>query len=87
MFGNDPRDLCQTLSTMETEARRRCNYNQIEAKTVLKSWIGNDKRFSDFDPDILAARVVECKNSAASLDLSDPRLRGQPARPLERSKW
>ena len=86
MFDNTPRDLCQTLSSMETEARQRCNYNQIAARDVLKSWIRNDQRFAGYDADTLAARVQECKNCGASLDLSDPRLRGEPARPLEKSK-
>jgi hypothetical protein len=87
MFGNTPKDLCATLSEMETVARQRSNFNQIEARNVMSSWIRNDQRFAAFDSDALAKRVVECKSCGASLDLDDPRLRGGEARPLERSRW
>jgi hypothetical protein len=72
---------------MEKIARERTNFNQYEAKDLVRDWIKNDARFREFDPTVLAARVQECKSCGASLDLSDPRLRGQPARPLEKSKW
>jgi hypothetical protein len=87
MFGTSPRDLCATLSEMERVALERSRFNQIEARDVLKSWIRNDQRFAQYNPDVLAARVQECKSNGAVLDLDDPRLRGQPARPLERSHW
>jgi hypothetical protein len=87
MFGNSERDLCATLSTMESVARERTNFNTVEAKSVFRDWIKNDARFRDYDPDVLAGRVQECKSCGASLDLSDPRLKGGEKRPLERSNW
>jgi hypothetical protein len=68
-------------------AVQRCNFNQVEARGVLRSWIENDRRFAGYDADALAKRVAECKSNGAVLDLDDPRLRGQPPRPLERSHW
>lgn len=86
MYGYDPKDLAATLTHMARVAYERSNCNQVEAKEKFKAFLGNDKRFTAFDPNALAERVWECKSNGAVLDLDDPRLMGGEARPLER-RW
>jgi hypothetical protein len=50
MFGNSERDLCATLSTMESVSRERTNFNTVEAKSVFRDWIRNDARFGNSIP-------------------------------------
>jgi hypothetical protein len=85
MFRNDPRDLAATLSEMEYRARQLSNFNQIEAKEKMTTWIQNDRRFDGYDPQRLAERAQASKYNGASLDLDDPQLkRGGEPRPLDR---
>ncbi len=87
MHGTDERDLLTTLASMERLSRQRSNFDTTAARETFKHWLDSDRRFDGFDKDRLIARVQECRASGAVCDLSDPRLRGQPARPLERSHW
>jgi hypothetical protein len=87
MHGNDPRDLCATLASMEKEARVASNFNQIDARERFREYLSNDRRFTGYDPDRLIERVMLCRSNGAVLDLDDPQLRGLEARPLDRSGW
>jgi hypothetical protein len=75
MYGNDERDLCASLSEMHRVAIQKANYNQVEAKEILKSYVGLDRRFDQFDPDRLAERIQECRSCGRTADLDDPYLR------------
>jgi hypothetical protein len=87
MFKNDPRDMCQTLQEMHREAYQRSNCNHIEAVNLAAQYIKQDLRFKGYDPYALAERVRQCRSNGAQLDLDDPTLRGQEARPLDRGRW
>lgn len=87
MFGSDPRDMTAALATMERLARERSNFDQMAARQTFREFLSQDRRFDGFDKDRLIARVQECRSCGAALDLEDPRLKGQAARPLERSHW
>lgn len=83
MFGNDPRDLAQTLTQMERLSRERANFDQTEAREKFKDFLETDRRFDEYDKNALVARVMECRSNGAILDLDDPRLKGREARPLD----
>ncbi len=83
---DDPRDLAATLTQMHKVALERSRWDQNEAKTKFREFLGNDLRFADYDPDRLISRVMECRSNGAVLDLDDPRLKGGEPRPLER-RW
>jgi hypothetical protein len=87
MWEKTERDLCAALSYMDQLARERTNFNQTEAKEKLKGYMQQDRRFDEYDKDALAARVMLSKSNGAALDLSDPRLKGRPPRPLDPSNW
>jgi hypothetical protein len=84
MYGNDERDLCASLSEMHRVAIQKANFNQVEAKEILKSYVGMDRRFDQFDPDRLVERIQECRSNGRTADLfDDPWLRrGGERRPL-----
>jgi hypothetical protein len=84
MYGHDEKDLCATLSQMHRTAIEKCNYNQIEAKEVLKSYLGTDRRFDDYDHGRLVERIHEARSCGRTMDLfDDPWLRrGGEKRPL-----
>ena len=87
MYGDSEADLMRTLGTMAETALHKCRQNKVEARDVMQGFIRNDRRFDGYDPAVLARRVEECRSNGAKLDLSDPRLRGGEARPLERNHW
>jgi hypothetical protein len=87
MFDNDTRGKLQTLSEMERVSRIRTNFNQEQARQVFKSYVAADRRFDEYDPDKLVQYVQHSLGHGAVIDLTDPRLRGQEARPLERRRW
>jgi hypothetical protein len=87
MFDKNANDLARTLTEMDRIARDRCNANQVESKQKLKEFIAADRRFDGFDKEALASRVMLCRSNGASLDFSDPRLRGQAPRPLDPDRW
>jgi hypothetical protein len=87
MFAKDESSMCRTLQEMHREAYQRANCNQIEAVKVMAGYIRQDKRFEGYDPAALAERVRQCRSNGAVLDLTDPVLRGQEARPLDRARW
>lgn len=87
MFKNDPRDMCQTLQAMHSEAYQRSNCNQVAAVDLAAQYIRQDARFAQYNARALAERVRQCKSNGATLDLDDPTLMGQEARPLDRSRW
>ena len=84
MYGDDERDKIAALAEMERLSRVRTNFDQVAARETFKSYLNADRRFDEFDKDALVSRVQECRSCGAILDLDDPRLRGQPARPLDR---
>jgi hypothetical protein len=84
MFENDPRDLTTTAGAMYRAAFDREHANQIAAKEKFKQYLAQDRRFKPFDLDRVADRVVECGQSGARLDWTDPYLRGGEKRPLSR---
>jgi hypothetical protein len=57
MFGKDQRDLAATLSQMESLARQKTNFNQIEAKAKMAEWLAHDRRFDAYDAQRLIERV------------------------------
>jgi hypothetical protein len=84
MYGHDEKDLCATLSQMHKTAIERCNFNQVEAKQILRGYVGTDRRFDAFDPDRLIERIHECRSNGRTADLSDPYLqRNGQKRPLD----
>jgi hypothetical protein len=87
MFDRNDREMCQTLSQMHTEAIQKARWNQHDAQRLMTQWIAQDRRFEGYDPHAVAERVRTCKSNGAVLELDDPTLRGQPARPLDRSRW
>ncbi len=86
MFDTSERDLIRTLGTMAETAIQRCYHNRTEARELVAQWIKQDRRFDGLDPSKLAERVDQLRSNGAKLDLRDPRLRGLPARPLERDQ-
>jgi hypothetical protein len=84
MFGNDERDMCATLSQMHKAAIAKSNYNQPEAKQLLRDFVQADRRFDQFDADRLVERVHEARANGRTMDLfDDPYLRrGGEKRPL-----
>jgi hypothetical protein len=84
MYGDSEKDLCASLSEMHRVAIQKANYNQVEAKEILKSYVALDRRFDQFDPDRLAERIQECRSCGRTADLlDDPWLRrGGEKRPL-----
>jgi len=87
MFEKDPRSLCQALTAMERQSREKTRYDQIAAREVFKGYLQQDRRFDPYDKEALVRRVQECRSNGATRDLDDPRLRGEEARPLDRSRW
>ena len=86
MYSNSEHDVKRSLGLMAQDALRRCCNNRVEAKEVMARSIRNDRRLDGYDPDVLSRRVLEVYYSAGTIDLADPRLKGQPARPLERDQ-
>jgi hypothetical protein len=86
MFGDDERDRVATLAEMERLSRVRSNFDTVAARETFKSYLSADRRFDEFNKDRLVARVQECKQCGATLDLTDPQLRGLEPRPLDR-RW
>lgn len=87
MFDNDMRGKLQTLAQMERLSRERTNFNQPAALEKFKGYLRSDRRFDEYDPDALVKYVQHSLNCGAVIDLDDPRLKGQEARPLERNYW
>src|SRR5215204_5472587 len=87
MFERDERDLCITLSEMERRSRIATNFDQPAALEKMKTYLAADRRFDGYDKDRLVKRVQECRSAGATLDLSDPVLRGGEPRPGGRQNW
>jgi hypothetical protein len=87
MYGNTERDKQITLARMMETALTRQLGNHIEAKQLVAQWIANDRRFDGIDPYKLAQRADERQSNGARIDLDDPRLRGEPARPLTKDGY
>ena len=75
MFGNDPRDLCETLTTMRREAINKCRSNQHEAARLMAAQLELDRRFDAFDKQKLVSRVQLHVSNGAQLNLDDPSLK------------
>jgi hypothetical protein len=85
MFGKDAGDLAATLTQMETLARQKCNFNQVEAKQKMREWLATDRRFDAYDPQRLIERVQLHKSNGSVLELDDPQLlKGGAPRPGDR---
>ncbi len=84
MFDSNERDLCATLSQMHRTAIERSNFDQNQAKHVMRQYLQADRRFDQFDPDRLIERVQEARSNGRTMDLADdPYLRkGGEKRPL-----
>lgn len=84
MYGDSEKDLCASLSEMHRVAIQRANFNQVEAKEILRGYVQADRRFDQFDPDRLVERIQECRSNGRTADLlEDPWLRrGGEKRPL-----
>jgi len=84
MFGSDHGALKQTMSHMWHDAHNRACANKIEAAASVQSWLSNDPRFGQYDPERLVTRFQECLGSGAKLDLDDPALlKGGKPRPCQ----
>ena len=86
MYGDSERDKLQALGAMAVEALEKNFCNRVAARETLVKFISQDARFSALDPVKLAERVDLARSNGSRVDLSDPRLRGLPARPLERDR-
>jgi hypothetical protein len=86
MHGNSDRDLIQTLNSMANEALQRNYGDRPAARAQMEQAIRNDRRFDWADARVLAQQYERARASCAVLKLDDPRLKGQPARPLERDR-
>ncbi len=82
MFDDNDRDKLAYLGWAAETAMKRTLNNHLEARELMAAWIAQDRRFDGIDAGLLAKRVDENRSNGARLDLSDPRLRGRPARPL-----
>jgi hypothetical protein len=84
MFDDSEKDLCATLTQMHKIAVERANYNQVEAREILKRYVETDRRFDSFDPDRLAQRIEECRSNGRTADLLEDTYlrRGGEKRPL-----
>ena len=84
MYGHDEKDLCATLSQMHKTAIERANFNQVEAKEILRGYVQADRKFDQFDPDRLIERVHEAKSCGRTMDLTEDTYlrRGGEKRPL-----
>jgi hypothetical protein len=69
---------------MHRVAIQKANYNQIEAREILKSYVQMDRRFDSFDPDRLVERIHEAKSCGRTMDLAEDTYlrRGGEKRPL-----
>jgi hypothetical protein len=69
---------------MHKAALQKASFNQVEAKEILKSYVGMDRRFDEFDPDRLAERIFEAKSCGRTMDLTEDTYlrRGGEKRPL-----
>jgi hypothetical protein len=84
MFKDDPNHKVKTLELMHAEAIRESNFNQLEARRLVVERVKQDRRFDPLDPERVAEKVFECKQSRAVFDVEDPYLkRGGQARPLQ----
>jgi hypothetical protein len=70
-FDSNSRDKALTITQMQRQALNKCNGNQIEAAEYVELWIGNDRRFDQYDAGRLARRAEECRTSGATLNLED----------------
>ena len=50
MFGNDPKDLAATLTSMQKTALERANFSQTDARSKFRDFLANDKRFTEYRP-------------------------------------
>jgi hypothetical protein len=87
MFDDNARDKLQYLGWAAETALKRTLNNHVSARKVLAGWIAQDRRFDGIDAEKLARRIDESRSNGAHLDLTDPRLRGEPARPLTRDGY
>jgi hypothetical protein len=69
---------------MADAALERSHLNRLEARNLMATWIKSDRRFDGLDAGKLARRVDEARSNGSRVDLTDPRLQGGEARPLER---
>ena len=86
MYGDSVRDKLVTLGRMADTALERSHLNRLEARDLMASWIRSDRRVDGVDASLLARRVDEARSNGSRVDLTDPRLMGRPARPLERDQ-
>jgi hypothetical protein len=82
MLDNNERDKLQFLYWAGETAIKRTFSNHNEAKKLVAGWVAQDRRFDGLDPVKLAERVDQYQSCRARIDLDDPRLKNQPARPL-----
>jgi hypothetical protein len=75
MFSDSERDRLRKLGTMYETALERCHGNRIEARETMAKWLPMDRHYDGLDPEQLAKRVEECRNSGARLSLDDERLK------------
>jgi hypothetical protein len=72
MFERNPADMTRTLGEMYKAAFNRSNSNQAAAKEKFVEYAAQYKRYKPYDLHRLADRVVQCGQSGARLDLTDP---------------
>jgi hypothetical protein len=87
MYGRDEKSMVQALREMARVSVDQSWGNKIAAAEKMKQWLSDDKRFSEYDLGKLVDRTMLSRYNGCSLDLTDPELRGLPARPLKLSNW
>jgi len=80
MFGDDEANLKATLRLMQHDSYNRSCGNKLEAAKSMQSWVANDPRFAQYDPERLVTHFQERTSCGGKVELDDPYLRkgGQP---------
>jgi hypothetical protein len=80
MYGDSEDDLKQTLKMMAHDSFNRACGNKLDQAASMKSWISNDPRFAQYDPERLVTHFQERTSCGGKVELDDPFLRkgGQP---------
>jgi hypothetical protein len=69
---------------MAHDAFNRCNANKVDAAESMKSWVANDPRFAEYDPERLVSHFQERTSCGGKVELDDPYLRkGGQERPCQ----
>ena len=72
MFGKTNNDIARTLSVMTEQAIQDCRFNQTEAVRKVAEFVKQDRRFDGYDPNFVAKRAFESRQTGRQLRLDTP---------------